>query len=130
MIFDTTFIIDIMKKDNNAVIKLQELIKKGEPQFITSLSIFELFSGIARSKKQYDERNKIIEILNGQIIISLDNSSAEIAGEIDGTLIKEGQMIDPVDCMIAGIALVKKEKILTRNIKDFKKIKKLEIESY
>ena len=39
-------------------------------------------------------------------------------------------MIQPIDCMIAGIALIRKEKVLTRNVKDFSKIKDLEIETY
>lgn len=130
MIFDTTFIIDIMKNDEKAISKLNEIIKKGETQLITALTIFELFSGISRSNQPEKEKNKVIKILKGQLILHLDNDSAEKAGEIDGNLIKRGEDIGPIDCMISGIALVKKEKVLTRNIEDFKKIKGLEIETY
>ena len=130
MIFDTTFVIDIMNREQRAVNKLNELISKREPQFVTVLTISELFSGLSRSKKPIEERNKIMDALNGQLIINLDTIAAEKSGEIDGILIKEGKTIRPIDCMIAGIALLKKEKILTRNIKDFSKIRGLEIESY
>ena len=130
MIADTSFVIDIMKNDKKAVAKLNELVKKGVPQLITSLAIFELYSGVSRSHKPFEERNKVMKLLNGQIIIHFDNDSAEKAGEIDGNLIKEGKMIEPIDSMIAGIALIKKEKILTRNIKDFSKVRGIEIETY
>ncbi len=130
MILDTTFVIDIMDNDKEAVNKLHELIKRGENQLITAPTVFELYSGMARSKKPANEKNKITKILNGQLIIHFDNDAAERGGEIDGNLIKDGKTIQPIDCMIAGIALVRKEKVLTRNIKDFSKIKDLEIETY
>lgn len=59
-----------------------------------------------------------------------DDFSALEAGIIDGTLIKEGKMIDPLDSMIAGIAMHKHKKIITRNIKDFSRIKGLKLERY
>ncbi len=130
MILDTTFVIDIMKNEEKATAKLNELIRKGEPQLITALTIFELFSGITQSSKPSAEKTKITKTIGNQIVLHLDNNAAEKAGDIHGILVKEGDMIDPVDSMIAGIALIKKEKVLTRNVKDFKKVKGLEIETY
>ena len=130
MIMDTAFVIDVMKNEQNAIKKLQELVKKGEPQLVTAITIFELFSGIARSTKPIEEKNRVLTTLKGQLILHFDNDAAEKAGEIDGMLIKEGRMNDPIDCMIAGIALVKKEKVLTRNVKDFAKIRGIEVETY
>ena len=71
-----------------------------------------------------------MHILNGQLIINLDRHSAEKAGEIDGTLTKAGYEIGPIDCMIAGIAIIKNDKLITRNVKDFMKVKDLKVESY
>ncbi len=130
MILDTTFVIDVMKNEQKAIEKLQELVKKGEPQLITAITIFELFSGMAKSTKPIEERNKILTTLKEQLILHFDNDAAEKAGEVDGMLSKEGRMNDPIDCIIAGIALVKKEKVLTRNVKDFAKIRGIEVESY
>ncbi|MBI5392839.1 PIN domain-containing protein [Candidatus Woesearchaeota archaeon] len=130
MIFDTCFIIDLMNNDTDAVAKLHELIKSDEPQLVTAVTIYELFSGMTKSNKPEGEKNKIMKVLNGQVILALDNDSAQKAGEIDGTLIKEGKMVDPIDILIAGITLTKKEKLLTRNIRDFSKVKGIELESY
>ena len=130
MIVDTTFLIDIMEKLPEAENILNKLSNKGEPLLVTSLSIFELYTGVIRSQDQNKEKNKILKALQDQVILSLDEKSAEKAGEIDGNLIKEGNIIGVIDCMIAGIALQKNEKVLTRNIKDFSKIKGLKVETY
>ena len=130
MIVDTTFLIDIMEKLPEAEEILNKLSKNGEPLLVTSLSIFELYTGIIRSQNPIKEKNKILKALQDQVILSLDEKSAEKAGEIDGILIKEGNMLGIIDCMIAGIAFIKNEKVLTRNIKDFSKIRGLKIETY
>ena len=46
MILDTNFIIDIMRNNESAINKSKQLSDIGESQFITSLTIFELFSGL------------------------------------------------------------------------------------
>lgn len=129
MIFDTSFFIDVMDKKESAVEKLRELIDRNEPQIITTPTIFELWSGVTRSKKPTAEKIKILNILRSQTIYLLDETSAEIAGEIDGTLAKEERTIDPEDCMIAGIAKTKNQTILT-NDKHFDRIKGITIERY
>tara|TARA_Y100000031_G_C8195123_1_gene373311 strand:- start:401 stop:793 length:393 start_codon:yes stop_codon:yes gene_type:complete len=130
MIADTSFIIDLMRKNKAAELKLKELIKKGETPFLTSITLFEIFTGLERTSKPENEKAKIRDTLNKQIVFPLDSRAAEKAGEIDGKLIKEGNMIGSLDCMIAGIALIKKEKVLTRNLKDFQRIPGLEVDSY
>ncbi len=130
MILDTCFIIDVMNEDSGAVDKLHDLISKQEPLIVTSITIFELFSGLSQSKRPINEKHKIINTLRNMLINSLDEVSAEKAGIIDGDLIKKGSQITPLDVMIAGITLNKNETLLTRNIKDFNKIKGLEIETY
>ena len=129
MIMDTCFVIDLMNNDTKAVKKIENLTKGGEPLFLTAVTIFELFSGVVRSNKPEKEKSKIIEALNGQLILNLDDKSAEKAGNVDGKLTKEGNSIKPLDCMIAGITLNKNDRILTRD-KDFSRIPLLKIENY
>ncbi len=130
MIADTCFIIDLMKNNKEAVEKLEELNKHFEPVLLSSLTVFELISGLTRCKKPEKERGKIKNILEGQTIISLDKKTAEKAGEIDGQLIKEGKTIGPIDSMIAASAIIRKTKVITRNKKDFENIEGLVIEEY
>jgi tRNA(fMet)-specific endonuclease VapC len=130
MIADTTFAIDIMSNDTAATAKLYTILKHGGSVSITASTIFELFSGVVRCSKPQKEKEKIIKLLHGQSVIPLTNTSAEKAGEIDGTLANQGKMIQPPDCMIASIALLKNKKVLTRNVKDFSKVDGLQVETY
>tara|TARA_Y100000310_G_C20643596_1_gene795323 strand:- start:1593 stop:1985 length:393 start_codon:yes stop_codon:yes gene_type:complete len=130
MIIDTTFAIDVMRNEPKAVEKLHALLsKKGMPH-VTSPTIFEIFSGVAQSNKPDSEKEKVLDLLANQIIVDLDEKSAEEGGKIDGTLVKEGKMIDPVDSMIAGIAITKGHGVLTRNLKHFSRVKDLKVETY
>ena len=130
MIADTSFLIDIMKYDKDAIKKAEEIEKKGNTIAITSISIFELFIGVTLSIKQDQERNKINRIINGLSIISFDEDSAREAGRIFAQKRKNGTVIEPEDSMIAGICSRRNEILITRNIKHFSDIEGLRIEGY
>jgi len=130
MIADTSFLIDIMKSDKEAIKKAEEIEKNGNTIAVTSISIFELFVGVTLSIKQDRERNKINRILKGLPIISFDEDSAIEAGKIFAQKRKNGMLIDPEDSMIAGICSRRNEILITRNIKHFNDIEGLRIESY
>jgi len=130
MIFDTSFIIDAMRNNEQARKKLEEIISGGKLQIITTPTIFELYSGVAQSEKTELEKKKIIHTISNLITWHLDNLAAEKGGEIHGKLIKDGQPIDSIDCMIAAITIISGEKLLTKNIKHFSRISGLEIETY
>ncbi len=130
MIADTSFLIDIMKSDKDAIRKAEEIEKKGNTIAVTSITIFELFIGVSLSIKQDQERNKINRILNGLSIISFDEDSAREAGKIYAQKRKNGSLIEPEDSMIAGICSRRNEILITRNIKHFSDIEGLRIESY
>ncbi len=130
MIADTSFLIDIMKSDIRVIEKAEEIEKKGITIAVTSISIFELFVGVALSVKKDQERKKINQILNGLSIISFDEESAREAGKIYAQKRKNGSTIEIEDSMIAGICSRRKEILITRNIKHFSDIEGLRIESY
>lgn len=130
MIADTSFLIDIMKSNKEAIEKAEEIERTGNTIVVTSISIFELFVGVSLSIKQDHERNKITRILNGLSIISFDEDSAREAGRIYTQKRMEGLAIDPEDSMIAGICARKNEILITRNIKHFRDIENVRIETY
>jgi len=130
MILDTGVIIDVMGNDKAAVRKIKELAARREPQIITSPSIFELYSGVSQSHKPETEKRKILSTLANLLIWHFDAEGAGKGGEIDGRLVSEGQRIDPIDSMIAGIALSKGQAVLSRNVKHFSRIPELRIETY
>ena len=130
MILDTTFIIDLMNNLPEAIAKLKQMQKQKESLFVSSVSLFELWSGIAQSDHPDKEKQRVKAVLASQLVLDLTKESAEEAGMINGTLWKNGTPIDPEDSMIAGIAKQYEEKVLTRNIRHFSKVKDLMIERY
>ncbi len=130
MIFDTSFVIDLMYATPEAVKKFNDLQQDKERLFTTSVTIFELWAGISQSDRPEQEKKRAIRILESQTILDLNQESAKKAGMISGTLSNEGKKIDSEDCMIAGIAKYYGEKVLTRNVKHFSRIKDLKIVTY
>jgi predicted nucleic acid-binding protein len=130
MLLDTSFIIDLMRGKKSAVEKIMMLEAESLATHIASPSIFELFVGISLTKKPLSEKKKIMDVLESWGTLSLDFESASRGGVIHGQLINEGQVIDPEDSMIAAIALVNDETLLTKNTKHFNRIPGLKIEEY
>ena len=130
MIADTSFIIDIMKSDKEAIKKAEDIQKNGNTIAVTSISVFELFVGVTLSIKQDRERDRINRILIGLPIIGFDRDCAIEAGKIFARKRKNGTTIEPEDSMIAGICSRRNEILITRNIKHFNDIEGLRIESY
>ncbi len=130
MLLDTSFIIDLLRGRESAVKKIQMLESEAIATNISAPSIFELFIGISLTKKPAAEKKKIMDVLESWGTLSLDSNCAARGGIIHGQLIKEGQSIDPEDSMIAAIAIVNDETLLTKNVKHFERIPDLNIESY
>lgn len=130
LIVDTTFIVDLLRKREHATEKLKELEGRNILLRTTNISVFELFEGVVRSNKPEHEQKKVEAILRDIPSYDLDKESAIIAGRLNGTFYNRGKIIGSEDAMIAGIALAKKEVLLTRNVKDFKHVEDLEIATY
>lgn len=128
MIFDTTFVIDILKGDSAAIAYLESLEKTSESRIVTAVTIHELWRGLGSINRK--EQENILGILQALPVLPLDFESAKISGGIDRKLSDEGISIDPEDAMIAGIAIKHNQKLLTRNIKHFSRIRDLKVETY
>ena len=129
MILETSFIIDFLRNESNAVSKMKDLKDRNIPYAVTAPSVFELWSGIYSLEKSEKQKNNLALFIEGQIILNLDKESAEEAGKIDGVLVKSGREIDTEDCMIAGIAIKNKLPVLTKD-RHFERIEGLKIEKY
>lgn len=128
MIVDTTILIDILRGHAPAQEKLKTLEQQHIPLQTTSISVFELFQDMQQLSAEKQE--KIKNLISALQIISFDEIAAEEAGILRAKLQQEGNILDPEDCMIAGIALTHHETLLTRNTKHFSRITGLKIQGY
>ncbi len=129
MIMDTSVLIDLLRGHQPIILKLQALQQRNVPLFLTSISVFELWQGTEdiHHKKKSQQLQHLLESLG---VFTFDIPAAKEAGIIHAALKEEGQMIDPEDSMIAGIARIHNETLLTRNAKHFERIQQVKIESY
>ena len=128
VILDTDIIIDFLRKENSTTRKINELKDRDIELITTSINTFELFKGALRSYQE-DAAEKLLGLLTNLKILDFNFEASKKAGKIFEDLRVKGKMIDPLDLMIASIALVNNESLLTRNIKHFEKIGELKIES-
>lgn len=130
MIQDTSFIIDLLRGDKNANRLLDIVEKEARPQKVSSVTVLELYEGVARSQTPDTKRERILEILETKHVVSADHTVMRKAGKLSGELITDGERIEREDCVIAATALLNDEPVITRNTKHFGRIDSLEVQSY
>ncbi len=130
MIADSSFIIDLMRKKEDALGKLKKISHDGIAQYITAPSVMEIAVGVCLADLPEKERDRVDKILGSFQVLPLDAIAAWRAGLELGRLQRKGSMVDPIDAQIAGIALQHNEPVVTRNTKHFSRFKDLQVESY
>jgi predicted nucleic acid-binding protein len=130
LLADTSFLIDLMVGDKAAVEKAREIEAKGTPLIVSAPTVFELYVGISLSRKAEEGKARILVVLESLPFLPLDVESSKAGGRIYGEKKRMGSTVDPEDAMVAGIARVHGEKVLTRNLKHFQGIEGVNVESY
>ena len=130
-VVDTTFIIGLLRGDQETIKKAAELDREGGAA-TTSVNIFEVSYGVYRSMTEIDRRlEESLRVFSNLDIFPLDFRAAIKAAEISGTMDREGTSIDPFDSLVAGIAITNgAEAIVTRNIDHFERIEELKVEGH
>ncbi|GKZ12329.1 type II toxin-antitoxin system VapC family toxin [Haladaptatus sp. T7] len=130
MILDTSFLIDVMNSDSDALEKVDELESNGHAQKIPAMTLQELFIGIGASDLPKSEREKIEAVIEPRPVLETTEAIARKAGLIDGTLRRDGNRIDIGDATIGATALREDEPVVTGNSEHFERIDGIDVESY
>lgn len=115
--FDTNAIIYFIQGELETVAVLTRIVESNLPLYVSTITEIELFGYSAIT---VEETEKIEAILKTTTIISVDSRLARIAGTI-----RSLYRLGVADSTIAATALVTGSTLLTRNIKDFKKVPNL-----
>ena len=126
---DTTFLIHLLRKDRDAILKALELDK--EPiVYTTEANVYEVISGIRGINKKRAIQD-VETLVSRLVVLPLDRKASIKAGLISSDLMAKGKMIDDIDCLVAGILLSNGcDTVLTRNIKHFERIQEIKTETY
>lgn len=130
---DTCFFIDLIRKDEDAVRKAEELDEKEELIVTTQMNVYELFVGVYSSTDIDKEEHirRIEQLLDKTEILNMDYEDSKQSAKIAGELISKGDRIEIPDTITAGIALSNGvDEIVTRNKDHFERIEQIEVDGY
>jgi predicted nucleic acid-binding protein len=130
MIEDTSFIIDLLHDDPDAVEYLVLIEKANRPEKVASITVLELYEAVPQLDVPERRQQKILDVLDTRHTVAADEIVMRKAGKISGTLSARGDEIDREDCLIGPTALLHDEPVVTRNTDHFTRIHGLDVETY
>jgi tRNA(fMet)-specific endonuclease VapC len=129
---DTNAVIAALKDRASPVrSRIEEAIASGETLAISSIVLFELRYGVAKSARPERNLQRIADFLAGPIeILPFEPADAEEAGEIRAALERVGMPIGPYDVLLAGQARRHDALLVTANEREFSRVPSLKFEDW
>ncbi|MBS7626332.1 type II toxin-antitoxin system VapC family toxin [Candidatus Bathyarchaeota archaeon] len=126
---DTSFLIELIRRNPEAERKLKEYISAGAKISTTPITACELFKGAYRTGRG-ENIVKVRKILSLLEVLDFSIGACEMYGKIVNELSLKGSPIGDLDTMIASIALINGESLLTLNKEHFEKVHGLTVEPW
>jgi tRNA(fMet)-specific endonuclease VapC len=108
--------------------RLQKTTVTGAQAFVSSVAAFELWYGVAKSRRQEFNHKRLETFLSGPVmILPFEDADARAAGAIRAALETAGKPIGAYDVLIliAGQALRHELTLVTANVSEFSRVKGL-----
>ena len=107
--------------------KFQKATDAGAQVFVSSVALFELWYGLAKSSRREFNKKRLEAFFAGPVHpLSFEDGDAEIAGAIRADLEAAGKPIGAYDLPIAGQAMRNKLTLVTANISELARIEDLD----
>jgi len=128
-LLDTNICIYAIKNKSSHVLEIiKERSKYGI--YISSLTIAELEYGIENSNRVEENRIALLKFISIFNILSFDDKDAIPYGILKAKMKKKGNMIGPIDMLLAAQALSKDLIFVTNNTKEFIRIDNIKLENW
>jgi tRNA(fMet)-specific endonuclease VapC len=128
-LLDTDTCIYIMNEQPEKVFRKAATLKPGDVG-ISSITFYELAFGIANSGKAAANRKRLETFIKSVPVQPFDQTCADVAARVRLELKRKGTPIGPYDLLIAAHALHLDLTLVTNNIKEFKRVSKLDVENW
>jgi tRNA(fMet)-specific endonuclease VapC len=128
--FDTSFLVDLVRRRPEAEEKLRQYLENGDPLTTTPLNAAELFEGAFSPKSRKAEYERVDGLLRHLELLELSLAVCEKYGRLLNELRAKGNPIGDPDTLIASAALTHRQILLTRNKAHFEKVPGLVVESW
>ena len=134
ILLDTNVVIAVVNDEPRIVVERFAKSVLAEARLaISSVVLFELFYGIARSHpgRQAENTARLDRFLSGTVeIVVLESEDAKYAGQVRADLARRGTPIGPYDVLIAGQALRHGATLVTANTAEFSRVAGLAVENW
>jgi tRNA(fMet)-specific endonuclease VapC len=128
-LIDTDILSYYFKGDAIVMANFQKYLAKFEIIEISLITYYEIMSGLL-----YKNALKQLEIFNDfvfeNVVIAATEESCKISSEIYSKLRTNGELIDDIDLLIAGIAIENEMTLVTNNTNHFGRISGLNLENW
>ena len=126
---DTDTCAFILRRSSPALLaRIQEVPLQQQAASVITLA--ELLYGVQVSSKKKANRAAVDELMRHLTVVEWSRDAAEHYAQIRADLKKKGQLIGSNDLLIAAHARSTGAVVVTNNVKDFGRVKGLEVENW
>ena len=129
---DTNAVIAVLNDRTSPVrAGIDTAIGLGRTLSISSIVLFELRYGAAKSERPERNAQRIVDFLSGPIeVLPFDPADADEAGDIRAALERAGTPIGPYDVLVAAQARRRDALLVTANQREFARVPRLKFEDW
>jgi len=124
-LLDTDILVGFLRKNQDAISAVGSLRSHG--MNTSSITLHELFDGAFRAHNREKALSGVIALTNSMSVLDFDTECSRFSGKIKAESILSGSYPGEIDVLIAAVALRNNLKLVTRNKKNFEKIRGLAI---
>ena len=123
-LLDTNAVIALLKNQPAAArSRFRRAASRGSPIAVSSVVLYELWYGVARSERRRENAERLRVFLSGNVgVIPFDEEDALVAGDLRAGLEAAGTPIGPYDLLIAAQALRSGATLVTANVAEFARV--------
>lgn len=129
VLIDTDTLSFFFRGDENVIEHFKKYLKKFDKINISIITYYEILSGL-KYKDAKKMLSSFLKFSEQNSIFPLSQKSIEVSAIIYSNLRKNGNLIDDIDLLIAGVAISNDMILITHNIKHFDRIDNLSIEDW
>lgn len=126
-LLDTNACIALINGDPAPVrVRLQKATAAGAQILVSSVALFELWYGVAKSAKRDFNRKRLETFLAGPVLVlAFEESDSRAAGALRASVEVLGKPIGAYDVLMAGQALRYPLTLVTSNVSEFSRVEGL-----
>ena len=123
-LLDTNAVIALLRNNPPGVRdRLRLVVSRGAAVAVSSIVLYELWYGVARSERRRENAERLRVFLSGNIaVVPFGEEDAKAAGDLRAALEAAGTPICPYDLLIAAQARRSGATLVTANVPEFARV--------